>query len=165
MIKERIKRDLISALKKKEGIKISTLRLLLNAIFIKEKEKRYKISKENSGLVPEEVEKRAQLSDEEITKIIFSEIKKRKETIEAIKKSGREDLLKKEKEEMEILKKYLPKLLTEEEIKKLAQEIIRKLKVEGKKDKGKVMRELMPKIKGRAEGKKVAEIVEELLLE
>jgi uncharacterized protein YqeY len=162
-LKEKIDEDLKMAMKEKKEREVSTLRLLKAAIFDREKEKRYKISKEKEGLKEEELEKESQLSDEEIIEVIHSEIKKRKEAILEFEKGKREDLVKKEKEEIEILKNYLPEQLSEKEIEKLAKEIIEKVGAKDIKDMGKVMKELMPKVKGRADGTLVSKIVKELL--
>jgi len=109
MLKEKIQEDLNSALKEKKELEVSVLRLLLSAIFNKEKEKRYKLSKEKPEFASEELEKESVLSDEEIIEVIFSEIKKRKEAILEFEKGDRKDLADKEKKEMRILQKYLPK--------------------------------------------------------
>jgi uncharacterized protein YqeY len=162
-LKEKIDEDLKRAMKEKKEREVSTLRLLKAAIFDREKEKRYKISKEKEELKEEELEKESQLSDEEIIEVIHSEIKKRKEAILEFEKGKREDLVKKEKEEIEILKNYLPEQLSEKEIEKLAKEIIEKVGAKDIKDMGKVMKELMPKVKGRADGALVSKIVKELL--
>jgi len=86
MLKEKIQNDLIAAVKGKEELTSSVLRLLLSAIFNKEKEKRYKISKEKEEWKDEELEKESQLTDEEVIDVISSEIKKRKESIELFEK-------------------------------------------------------------------------------
>jgi len=162
-LKEKIEEDLKSALKKGQRIEVSALRMLKAAIFNKEKEKRYKISKEKPEAEEKELEKESQLTDEEVIEVISSEIKKRKEAILEFEKGKREDLVKKEKAEMEILQKYLPEQLSEEEIKKLAKETIEKVGAKEPKDMGRVMAELMPQVKGRAEGSVVSKIVKELL--
>jgi uncharacterized protein YqeY len=163
MLKEKIREDLNSALKEKKELKISVLRLLLATIFNKEKEKRYKLSKEKPEFTKERLEKESLLNDEEVLEVISSEIKKRKEAILAFDKAGRQDLLEKEKKEIEILEKYLPKQLSEEEIKKLAKEVIKEIGAKEIKEIGKVMAQLIPKIKGQAEGRMVNKIVKELL--
>jgi uncharacterized protein YqeY len=162
-LKEKIDEDLKRAMKEKKEREVSTLRLLKAAIFNREKEKRYKISKEKEELKEEELEKESQLSDEEIIEVIHSEIKKRKEAILEFEKGKREDLVKKEKEEIEILKNYLPEQLSEKEIEKLAKEVIEKVGAKDIKDMGKVMKELMPKVKGRTDGALVSKIVKELI--
>lgn len=163
MLKKIIQNDLKEALKKKEEAKASALRLFLAIILNKEKEKRYKISREKPELNPAELEKESQLLDEEIIEVISSEIKKRKEAILEFEKGERQDLIEKEKKDIEILGKYLPEQLSEEEIKKLAKEIIEKVGAKELKDIGKVMAELIPQVKGRAEGNQVSRIVKELL--
>jgi len=162
-LKEKIQKDLIGAMKGKREVEISVLRLLLNSIFNREKEKRYKIAKENPEKKKDELEKESQLTDGEINQVIFSEIKKRKESIFEFERGKRMDLVKKEKEEMEILKKYLPEQFSAEEIKKMAKEVIEKIGAKSPKDMGKVMGSLMPKLKGKAEGSLVSKIVKELL--
>lgn len=172
MLKEQIQEDLNSALKEKKRLEVLVLRLLSAAIFNKEKEKRYKISKEKPEAREEELEKESRLTDEEVVEVISSEIKKRKEAILEFEKGDRQDLVEKEKKELKILEKYLPEQLSEEEIKKLAKEAIAAYKVSlapeewervGPKDIGKVMAKLMPKIKGRAEGNLVLKIVKDFL--
>jgi len=95
--------------------------------------------------------------------VISSEIKKRKEAILEFEKGERKDLVKRETSEMKILQSYLPEQLPEAEIKKFAKEIIKKAGAKEIKDMGKVMSELMPKLKGKAEGSLVSKIVKELL--
>ncbi|KPJ57469.1 hypothetical protein AMJ49_00885 [Parcubacteria bacterium DG_74_2] len=162
-LKEKIQKSLTEAMREKKEIEVSALRLVLNTIFNREKEKRYKIAKENPEKTKEELEKESQLTDEEIINALFSEIKKRKESILEFEKGKRMDLVEREKKEIEVLQKYLPEQISEEEIKKLAQKVIEKVGAKELKNMGKVMSELMPKLKGKAEGDKIAKIVRELL--
>ena len=141
MIKEKIKEDLKKYLKERKKEEVLTLREILNAVSQKEKEKR------------------KNLSDEEIFSLILKEIKKREEAIEAFEKGKREDLVKKEKKEVSLLKSYLPQMLSEKEIEKIAKETLKKLKVSSPKEMGKVISFILEKYKGRVEGKKVAQIV------
>lgn len=106
-LKLKIQDDLKSALKEKREIELSVLRMLSAAIFNREIDKRTRIWKERPELSPEELKKESQLTDEEVIKVISSEIKKRKEALLLFKKGKREDLAKKEKEEMEVLETYL----------------------------------------------------------
>jgi len=152
-LKEKIKLNLNSSLREKKTLAVSVLRQLLAAILNKEKEKRFKTKEE----------KDVQLTDEELIEVISSEVKKRRESILEFEKGKRQDLVEKEKKELEILEKYLPEQLSEEEIRKLTKEAIEKTDVREIKNMGKVMAELMPKIKGRAEGALVSKIVKELL--
>jgi len=163
MIRQRIQEDLKQALKLQEKEKILVLRGFLAALLNKEKEKRYQISKETPGLEEKELQEKSQLGEEEIVDLLFSEVKKRREAIEDFKKGGRQDLVEKEEGEIEKLKKYLPELVSEEEIRKKALEVIEKQKAESLKDTGRVMNQLMSELKGRADGGLVARMVKELL--
>jgi len=163
ILKTKIQKDLNQAVKKKEEVRSLVLRSLLAAILNKEKEKRYKLSKQKPELTEKDLEKESQLVDEEVIEVISSEVKKRKEAILEFEKGERTDLVEKEKKELEILQKYLPEQLSEEEIKKLAKEAIEKIGAKEPKDMGKVMAELMPQVKGRVEGAVVSRIVRELL--
>lgn len=162
-LKEKIRKDLNESLKEKKEVGVSVLRQFLAAILNKEKEKRAKLAKEKEEIKEEELEKESQLTDEEIIGVVSSEIKKRKEAVLEFEKGERSDLAEKEKKEIEILKEYLPEQLSEEEIKRLAKEAVEKVGASGPQDMGKVMEELMPKIKGRAEGGLISKIVKELL--
>jgi len=163
MLLENIKKDLVNAQKSKNEIRVSTLRMVLAAILNKEKEKRTKIAKQEKELEEKELIKKSQLNNEELIEVIFSEVKKRKEAILDFKKGKREDLVKKEKLELEILQRYLPRQLREEEIEKLAKEVIQKLGASKPRDIAKVMGALMPLIKGKADGALVSKLVRELL--
>ncbi len=153
MVADKIRSDLSLALKNKESLKVSTLRLLLSVIQNKEKEKRYKVSSETDVF----------LDDQEIIEIINSEVKKRRESIKSFKAGKRDDLAEKESQELEILQDYLPEEISEDEIEKIIKEAIEKTKAEGLKDIGKVMGEVMPKTKGRADGLLVSSKVKEML--
>ena len=163
MLKEKLRQDLKEALKEKREVEVSTLRLVLAAIFNREKEKRYKISKKEPDLTEDELIKKSQLTDEEITELLFSEVKKRREAILEFEKGKREDLVQQSKKEIEILQKYLPKQLSEAEIKKEAMAVIEEIGAKELKDMGRVMANLMPKLKGKAEGSIVSKIVKDLL--
>ena len=145
MLKEKIREDMKDAMKKREEVRLRALRLLINAI------KQF------------EVDQMKEASDEDIHVIVSKEIKKRQESIEAYEKAGRTDLAEEEKQELEVLSQYLPKQLTDEEIRAEAMKVIDQVGERSPADLGKVMRELMPKLKGRADGKKVNRIVMELL--
>ena len=163
LLKQKIQEDLKKALKENREAEVSTLRMTIATISNRETEKRTKIWKEKPESSVKELEKESQLTDEEILEVISSEIKKRKESILEFEKGKREDLVEKEKMETEILKKYLPEQLSEKEIKKLVKEAIERVEAKEPKDIGKVMAELMPKVKGRADGGLVSKIAKELL--
>jgi len=162
-LKEKIRQNLYSSIKEKKELEVSVLRQISAAVLNKEKEKRYKISKEKPELSGEELEKESQFTDEEIIEVIVFEAKKRKESIGLFEKGRREDLAEKEKKELEILQKYLPEQLSEEDLKKLAKEAVEKVGAKEIRDFGKVMQELMPRVKGKTDGGLVSKVVKELL--
>ena len=172
-LKEKIQEDSEVALKEKRELEVSVLRMLKAAIFNKEKEKRYKFTRQNpterdlGGLSKEKqekLEKESALTDEEVLEVISSEIKKRKEAIDLYEKGNRPELAGKEKKEVEILQSYLPEQLSEEEIKKIAEEAIGKVGAKEIKDMGKVMGIITPQVKGKADMSLVSKIVKELLM-
>jgi len=163
-LKERIQKDLTEAIKKKEELVSSVLRMLSAAVLNKEKDKRYKLSKEKPDLKETELLKESQLTDEEIIDVISTELKKRKEASLGYKKGDRKEMADKENKEAEILQEYLPEQIKEEEIKKLAEEAIKKIGATSPKDMGKVMAALMPFVKGKADGSLISKVVKELLI-
>lgn len=144
----RIDEQFREALKSKDKKRISTLRMLRSGIKNKEIEKKPK-----------------ELKESDIIDVISKLVKQHKESIQQFEKGGREDLVKKEQEELKILQEFLPKQLTEEEIKDMVQDVITEVNASGKKDMGLVMGKIMPKVKGRADGKIVSGIVSEMLSE
>jgi uncharacterized protein YqeY len=145
MIIEKIKTDLKEAFRAKEELRISTLRLLLSEIHNRQ------------------IEKQAELSDEDVVGVIRRGIKQRQEAIEAYQKGKREDLVKKEQTELSILSKYLPQQIPPKELEKIVKETISEVGASGPGDFGKVMGAVMGKVKGKAEGGVVAEVVKKLL--
>ncbi len=162
-LKQKIQEDLKHALLQKDEVHVSTLRLLLAAIVNKEKERQYKISKENPEASEAEWEKKSKLSDEGIQDVIASEVKKRRESIEAFTQGKRLELAQKEKKEMEILQKYLPAQLSQEEVRLLVKEAVAKTGAKSMKEMGKVIAAVMPQVKGKADGSMVSRIVKEFL--
>ena len=145
MIKEELLKELKEAMQNKDILKKETITMLRAAIL--------------------QVEKDSQkdLSESEIEAIVAKEVKKRKESIVDFEKGGREDLVKQTNLEIEILSKYLPEQLTEDEIKKLTLEAISKVEALSMKDMGKVMGILREQTQGKADGKLVSDIVKEEL--
>lgn len=162
-LKDQIKANTTEALKQGNSEVAGTLRMLLAAIGSKEKEKRYNISKQKPDLSEEQLIKESELSDEEMLNVLTSEVKKRKDAITLYEKGNRPELAAKEKSEIEILQKYLPEQLPIEEVKKIVEESIKNTGAKEMKDMGKVMADLNPKIKGKADGGEVSKIVKELL--
>lgn len=161
LLREKIQEQAKEALKNKEQLKLSVLRMLLAAIFNREKEKRAKLSKTEKDET--KLVKLSELDDQEVLEAISSEVKKRKDSIEQFEKAGRQELADKEKKEMEILAVYLPEQLSEEDIRNLVQEKISQTDASGPKEAGKVMAALMPQVKGKADGNLVSKIVQEEL--
>ncbi len=143
-LKEKIEQDFKEALKSKEEGKIRALRLLKAAI----------TNKEKSRPVSD-----GPLDDLEVQQVLSAEAKKRREALEIYEKANRQDLAAKEKEELEILQKYLPSQLSDQELSKIVAEVIKETKAISVKDMGKVMAKVMVQVKGRAEGSKVSEMV------
>jgi len=127
MLKQQIQQDSNEALKTGEQFKLGVLRMLLAAITTKEKEKRYKISKEKPEAKEQELVKESELTDDQIIEVISSEIKKRKDAIVLYEKGNRPELADKEKKEIEVLQKYLPEQLSDDELMKLIKESIEKV--------------------------------------
>lgn len=159
-LSQKLTEDMKVAMKSGDSQTLSTIKLLISAIHNKEIEKRTKLSRQMSDA--KELEEKSLLTDEEITEVILSEIKKHKDSIAAYE-STRPDLANKEKKELEILKKYAPKELSEEEIKIIVKAKIAETGASSAKDLGKVMGRVIQETKGRADGALVKKIVEEEL--
>ena len=110
-----------------------------------------------------EVDERAEIDDERILEIISKQLKERNNAIEDFKKGERQDLVDITKKEIEILLDYLPEQLTDEELEKIVAETIDELDAKSIKDIGLVMKSVMPKVKGRADGNAVNKIVRNIL--
>jgi uncharacterized protein YqeY len=144
-IKQKLNDDLKKAIKDHDKLKCSTIRLLMAAI-------------QNA-----EIAKRAPLAEADLLGIIAKEVRQHKESIEAFKQGGRQDLVAKEEAELAILQGYLPEQISRDEIIAAARQVIDKVGAQGLHDKGKVMSQLMPQLKGKADGKEINAVVAELL--
>lgn len=142
---EQIQEDLKRSMKAKDGNRVSVLRFLMSSIRNRE------------------IEKRNPLDDDEVLAEITSSAKRRRESIEAFKEGGRADLVAKEEAELAVLQEYLPEQLSPDEIRGIVQEVIVAVGASTAGDIGKVMKELMPRLRGKADGKLVNEIVRETL--
>lgn len=145
-LEEKIEQEFKAAMKNRDAVKVSTLRMLKAAMNNFKLDKNKKI-----------------LDDGEIIKIIQTQVKQHRDSIEQFEKGGRTDLVEKEKKELAILMAYMPAQCPPEELKKIIEETIRELGASTKKDMGKVMKAVMEKIKGRADGKTVSRIVSDIL--
>jgi len=160
---ETIQRDLKSALKNKDNKIVSVLRLALAAIKNKELEKRYRFSKTEK---PEKLNELSRLNDSEVLEVLIREAKKRKESIVVFNSGGRQDLGLKEKEELDIIEKYLPKQLSESEINVEIDKILSagwRTDSLGARDFGTVMGLAMARLKGKADGKLVGDLLKKKL--
>lgn len=109
------------------------------------------------------IEKKDELTEADVIQVLQKEAKKRRESIEMFRQGNREDLVNKEKSELDIISAYLPEQLSEDEVVKIIREVVISLQVESEKDIGRVMGEIMPKVKGKADGKLVQQKVKEYL--
>lgn len=116
-----------------------------------------------SAIKQKEVDERIELTDEDILTIISKQLKEKKSSIEDFKKGNREDLVKQTEDEMKILLEYLPKQLSQEDLKEIVKDAIEKENISSMKDIGKLMKAIMPQVKGKADGNAVNKIARELL--
>ena len=144
-LKAEIQEAVKIALKSGDAVTLSTLRLLLSALH------------------NEEIKVRKELTADEIQKTITTLCKQRNEAIEMFRKGGREELAQKEEAELVVLKRYLPRPLSEDEVAALIRASIDEAGAKGIGDLGKVMKLLMPKVSGRSDGKRVNEMAKALL--
>lgn len=157
-LKEKINQDFKDAFKAKENLKVSVLRMLNSNIKNKEMDKRSKLVKAgtNDEII---LAKASQLLDEEVLEVIGTEAKRRKDSIEQYKTGGRPELAVQEERELVILAAYLPEQMGEDEIRKIVIESIKESGAASVAEIGKVMKVLMPRVKGKADGNLVNKIV------
>jgi uncharacterized protein YqeY len=144
-LKDRIQEALKGALKRRQSVEVSTLRLLLSEI-------RYA-----------EIAQQKPSDDSKVMDVITKEAKRRRESIEAFKKGNRGDLVAQEEAELAVLMSYLPEQASREEVIAAARQAIEAVGAKGQADKGRVMAQLMPQLRGKADGKEVSDVVSELL--
>ena len=144
-LKERLESDMRASAKAQDVTKRDTLRFALSALH------------------NEEVAKRRDLTDDEIVAVLGKQAKMRRESIEAFDKGGRAELAAKERAELAVIEGYLPAQMGRDELVALAKAAIAESGASSPADQGKVMQRLMPQVKGKAEGKAVAEVVGSLL--
>jgi len=145
MLEGKIRGDLKEALKRQDKVRVSILRLVLAEI-------------KNT-----EIAQRKSVDDDKALEVITRGVKRHRESIEAFKQGNRSDLVAQEEAELNILMEYLPKQMTREEIVIVARQAIDTVGAKEASDKGKVMSQLMPQLKGKADGKEVSDVVSELL--
>ncbi len=144
---EKIRQDMKEAMKKGEKERLSVLRMVL------------------SNIKNKQIEKKGSLDEQEIVRIIQGLVRQSKDAIEQFKKGNRPDLVAKETAFVNICQAYLPEQLTEEDLEILIREAIAEVGALSPKDMGKVMKTVMPKVAGRADGKRVNQKVRAILSE
>ena len=144
-LKEKLQEDLKSSMKNKDTIRKSVVTLIRAAI------KQY------------EVDNRVELADDAIIDIISKQLKQRKDSLAEFEKANRDDLVEETKSEIQVLERYLPQQLSEEELEKIVIETIAEVGATSMKDMGKIMATIKPKTAGRADGRKINELVKKNL--
>lgn len=145
-ISERLTEDLKKALKTGQKDALSVIRLIKSAVKNKE------------------IEKGGVLNDEEIYGVLMSLVRQWKDSIEQFSMGGRQDLVEKEKIELSIIQSYLPQQLTEGELEEIIKDAIKEVSASGPGDMGKIMKSVMAKVKGKADGRLVSELVKKALV-
>lgn len=145
-LKHQIQEDMLQAMKAHEDVKVSALRMLKAAIL------KYEVSGE-----------RKEATDQDVLTIIGKEIKSRRDSIEQFKAGNRMEMAENEEKEIAVLMAYMPPQMSEDELKKVAKEVIASMGASSKADLGKVMGAMMGKVKGMADGDIVSKVVKELL--
>ena len=144
-LEERLVEEMKEAMKANDKLRLSTIRMI------------------RSSVKNKEIELRKPLDDEAVQKVIQGMVRKGEESLEQFKLGGRMDLVEKESQEIEILRSYLPQALTQEEMIKIVDETIQEVQATSLKDLGKVMKSVMPKLQGKADGKLINQLVKERL--
>ena len=144
-LKEQLTADMKEAMKNKEKERLAVIRMVRGAIR------------------QQEIDGQKELGEEDVIEVISKEVKMRRDSIEEFQKGGREDLVEKTQAEIDVLLPYLPAQLSEDEVRELVKAAVEQTGAATPKDMGKVMGVLMPKVKGRADGKMVNTIVKSFL--
>ncbi len=145
-ISERIESDIKAAMKARERDKLTCLRNF------------------KSALIYKEIDKHEKLTEEEAITVLSSTVKKLRDSIEMAKQGGRDDIAAKTQAELDLALNYMPEQMGEEEVEKLAREVIEEIGAEGPSGVGMVMKNLMPKVKGKTDGSVVKNVVQRLLI-
>lgn len=142
---EKLKQDMIEAMKAKDKERLTTIRMI------------------KGDLDKEHIDKKREINDDLLIEVVNRGIKQRKDSIAEFEKGGREDLIEKTQAEIDILKSYLPEQLSEDEVLSIIDEAFQLVNPEGPRDMGKIMKEVQPKLKGRADMKHVSELIKSKL--
>lgn len=138
---EQLKKDMIDAMKNKDKEKLTVIRMV------------------KAAMDQEHIDRKREINDDLLIDVVNKQIKMRKDSIEEFTKGNRSDLAQKTQEEVDTLMKYLPEQLSDEEVLKIIDEAFSKIQPSGMKDMGKVMGIVTPEVKGKADMKKVSEII------
>jgi len=144
-LEERLVDEMKQAMKANDKARLSTIRMIRTAVKNKE------------------IDLRNKLDDDEILRVIQGMVRKSEESVEQFKAGGRMDLVEKETKEIEILRSYLPQALSKEDVIRIIDESIQETQASSLKDLGKVMKSVMPKLTGKADGKLINQLVKERL--
>ncbi|MBQ3511307.1 MAG: GatB/YqeY domain-containing protein [Bacilli bacterium] len=142
---EKLKQDMVEAMKNKEKERLTVIRMV------------------KAAMDQEHIDRKREINDELLIDVVNKQIKMRKDSIAEFDKAGRTDLSEKTQSEVDMLMAYLPEQLSSEEVVKIIDEIFAEVKPEGQKDMGKVMKEATAKLKGKADMKEVSNIIKEKL--
>ena len=142
---EKINQDMVSYMKSKDAFALGVVRMVKGAIQL------------------EKINKKNELTDDDVIAVIAKQIKMRNDSIAEFEKAGRDDLITQNKQEIELLSKYMPEQLSLDEINKVIDEAFATVKPTSSKDMGLIMREVSPKLKGRADMAEVNKIIKEKL--
>ncbi len=145
------------------SLKETLMRDLKTAMKTKDKRAKDTITMVRAAIKQKEVDERVELDDEGVLKVLSKEIKERRGSIEEFEKAGRDDLVESTKAEIDVLMKYMPEQLSEEELEKLIRQVMEENNITEKKQMGLLMKNIMPKVQGRADGKAVNAIVNRIL--
>ena len=144
-LNDRIMNDLKEAMKNKDSFKLGVIRMVKGAIQL------------------EKINKKRDLTDEEVIDVISKQIKLRKDSINEFSKAGRTDLVETTEKEVDILNEYMPEQLSIEEVNKIIEEVFAKINPTSQKDMGLIMKEVTPKVKGKTDMGEVSKIIKEKL--
>ena len=142
---EKLEKDMIEAMKNKEKEKLTVIRMV------------------KASLKQEQIDNKKEINDDLLIDVVNKQIKMRKDSITEFEKGNRQDLIDKTQFEIDVLMTYLPEQLSKEEVNKIIDEIFNEVKPEGMKDMGKIMQQVTPKLKGKADMKEVSTIIREKL--
>jgi uncharacterized protein YqeY len=146
VLRERLDTELKAAMRERDAMKISVIRLVKSAI----------LAQETKGT-------RTTLDDDGILQVITKEVKERRESAAEFEKAGRSDLVAKAEDEIRLLQEFLPQQLSRDELEALVNQAIQETSASGPRDMGKVMGWLTPRTRGRADGRQVSELVKSRL--